>query len=151
MTAWPKNIRRPLASYLPTSAQVWLGRAQDWCMQLWFAHHNARVLADMEYRFGCVLNHTTRGMSKAYYTWEAMQAEIDEFHNEMCNDAYREGEHDKAEDLEAAHDVRVTELLEANNRLLERARKAEARANENRSTPITRHDDGTYTVHDMGQ
>lgn len=45
----------------------------------------------MEHRLSCVLTSTTRGMSKPYYTWEAMRGEINAFQNEQYDEAYEEG------------------------------------------------------------
>lgn len=64
---------------------------RDYFARIYYCHHNARVLADMEYRFGCVLCECTRGMSKAYYTTEAMIAEINDMQNELYEEAYAEG------------------------------------------------------------
>ena len=64
---------------------------KDWFQRVWYCHHNARVLADMEYRFGCVLNQVTDGMSKAYYTQEAMDAEIQQHQNKLYSDGYDDG------------------------------------------------------------
>lgn len=51
-------------------------RTYDWCERVYYCHHNARVLSDMEYRFGCVLCEVTAGMSKAYYDIEDMRVWI---------------------------------------------------------------------------
>lgn len=60
---------------------------RDWFLQIWLCHHNARVLADMEWRLGCVLSATTRGMSKAYYDWKTMEAEIYAYQSELEDQA----------------------------------------------------------------
>lgn len=74
---------------------------RDWFLQIWYCHHNARVLADMEYRFGCVLSRTTGVMSKAYYTVPAMYAEIDRRAMEECDAA--------VEDYKKDHDCHCDE------------------------------------------
>lgn len=89
--------REPLQPYRLTVRDRWRAfwwPAQLWVERVWFCHHNARVLSDMEWRFGCVLNHVTRSMSKAYYTIEAMYAEIDDFLAEQRDEAYAEGQED---------------------------------------------------------
>lgn len=85
---------------------------RDWFLQIWFCHHNARVLADMEYRLGCVLSETTRGMSKAYYTWEVMQSEIQAYQSEQYDEAYTEGVNDAAESARAVTAARHGEKSE---------------------------------------
>lgn len=74
---------------------------RDWVLRILFCHHNARVLADMEYRLGCVLSITTRGMSKAYYDWPTMEAEIYAYQSEQYDEAYAEGVKDSAEAAES--------------------------------------------------
>lgn len=69
---------------LPGLYWMWAD-VRDWFLRIWFCHHNARVLADMEHRFSCVLTHCTRGMSKPYYTVEAMRAAIDEYIQGLCD------------------------------------------------------------------
>lgn len=75
-----------------------LDDAKEWLSRVYYCHHNARVLSDMEYRLGCVLTTCTRGMSKAYYTKEAMIAEIEDFLNETYNEGYEEGCRDTREE-----------------------------------------------------
>jgi hypothetical protein len=60
---------------------------RDWFLQIWFCHHNARVLADMEWRMACVLTSCTDCMSKPYYTIEAMQSEIADYHTNLMDEA----------------------------------------------------------------
>lgn len=72
---------------------------RDWFLRVYYCHHNARVLADMEWRLGCVLNMTTRGMSKPYYTLEAMRSEIEQFLLDEYNEAYAEGRKDMREEV----------------------------------------------------
>lgn len=71
-----------------------LDAARDWLLQIWYCHHNARVLADMEYRLGCVLSMTTRGMSKAYYSWDAMRAEIAAYQSDIYDEAIEDHKKD---------------------------------------------------------
>ena len=69
----------------------WLAcRAEEsanWCIRVLMAHHNARILSDMEYRFGCVLNEVTLRMSKAYYDLDDMRTEIAECREWHCDEA----------------------------------------------------------------
>lgn len=74
-------------------------RVREWCERVVYCHHNARVLADMEHRFSCVLTHCTHRMSKPYYTVEAMRAEIDDYITGMCDEAYKEGQADLREEF----------------------------------------------------
>lgn len=55
--------------------------------RIWFCHHNARVIADFERRMSELLCHCTRGMSKPYYTIEAMKAEITDYINQAADEA----------------------------------------------------------------
>jgi hypothetical protein len=72
---------------LPSAWRYRLDDIKAWFDRIIYCHHNARVLADMEYRFGCVLSHCTRGMSKAYYPVDAMLAEIDQYISDRCEEA----------------------------------------------------------------
>lgn len=65
----------------------WLLSAREWCERIIYCHHNARVLAEMEWRLGCVLNHCTRGMSKPYYTLDDMRKEIDLYVSDLIDEA----------------------------------------------------------------
>lgn len=69
-----------------------------WCERVIYCHHNARALADMEYRFGCVLTECTRGMSKAYYDLETMRAEILDFMQERYDEGYKDATADAKAD-----------------------------------------------------
>lgn len=69
----------------------WVDDAFSWITRVIYCHHNARVLADMEWRFSVVLSEVTRGMSKPYYTKEAMLAEIQAKWIEDYDEAYQEG------------------------------------------------------------
>lgn len=71
-----------------------LDEAVQWCERVIYCHHNARVLADMEWRLGCVLCDVTRGMSKPYYTLEAMRDEISSKAIDDYNEAYADGRKD---------------------------------------------------------
>lgn len=63
-----------------------------WCERLWFAQHNARVLADMEWRMILLVENATGGrMSKAYYTTEAMAAEVSANHDAIYQEGYDDG------------------------------------------------------------
>ena len=65
--------------------------AFEWCERVVYCHHNARVLADMEYRFSCVLDHATGGrMSKPYYDKEMIYSVIDDYQNEQIDDAVKD-------------------------------------------------------------
>ena len=63
----------------------------EWFQQIWYAHHNAKVLCDMEYRMACLLTTTTRGMSNAYYSIEDMTSAAHELQMEMRDESYQEG------------------------------------------------------------
>lgn len=66
-----------------------------WFEQLWWAHHNARVLADMEWRMILLVENATGGrMSKAYYSTEQMNLEVEAARQET----YREGYDDALEE-----------------------------------------------------
>ncbi len=76
-----------------------LDAAKEWFERVIYCHHNARVLADMEWRLGCVLCDVTRGMSKPYYTLEAMLAEIHDMQMDDHNEAYAEGRKDALQEV----------------------------------------------------
>lgn len=87
--------KRIMYTWWLNSALRWrLAPVRDWFLQIWFCHHNARVLADMEYRLGCVLSATTRGMSKAYYTWPAMEQEIYGYQQDIGEQAVKDFKED---------------------------------------------------------
>jgi hypothetical protein len=71
----------------------------EWCLRVLLAHHNARVLADMEWRLGCVLCECTSGMSKPYYTLEAMRDEIRSYINAQCEQAVEDYQEEQADDV----------------------------------------------------
>ena len=61
----------------------------EWLKRFWYAQHNARVLADMEWRFILAIEEATNGrMSKAYYSIEAMRSEIAAARNETYQMGY---------------------------------------------------------------
>jgi len=76
-----------------------LDAAKEWFERVIYCHHNARVLADMEWRLGCVLCDVTRGMSKPYYTLEAMRDEISSKAVDDYNEAYAEGRKDAFDEV----------------------------------------------------
>jgi hypothetical protein len=79
----------------------WLEWEWPWLAQLIWAHHNARVLVDMEYRFSCILSESTGGaMSKAYYDLEVMRSEIEEQESKLRDEWYDEGYKDAKEEFE---------------------------------------------------
>ena len=71
-----------------------------WFERVYYCHHNASVLADMEYRFGCVLCHMGTHMSKAYYDLDDMYCEIDRVLSEKYDEGYEEGRKDMKEEIE---------------------------------------------------
>lgn len=66
-----------------------LKRTSLWFQRLWWAQHNARVLADMEWRMILLVENATGGrMSKAYYSTEQMNAEVSAAHNDLYASGY---------------------------------------------------------------
>lgn len=62
-----------------------------WCERVIYCHHNARVLADMEWRMSDLLDHATGGrMSKAYYASDVMERAVDDHVMNERNDAWHE-------------------------------------------------------------
>lgn len=53
-----------------------------------YAKHNVDVIVDFEHRMSVVLCECTRGMSKPYYTAEAMCAEISDFLSQKYDEGY---------------------------------------------------------------
>lgn len=74
-------------------------RIKAWFERVYYCHHNARVLADFEYRMACVLTTCTSTMSKPYYTIEAMQAEINDFMQKQYDEGYADGQEDLRAEL----------------------------------------------------
>lgn len=69
-----------------------IGKIKLWFARLWWAQHNARVLADMEWRMILLVENATGGrMSKAYYSTEQMNAEVAANHNAIYQDGYDDG------------------------------------------------------------
>ena len=67
----------------------------QWLKRLIYAQHNASVLADMEYRFGVVLDAATGGMlSKPYYDTQTMLDAVTERQQASYNDGYKDGTED---------------------------------------------------------
>ena len=76
-----------------------LNAIRQWFVQLWFAHHNAKVLADMEWRFTLFLEDATGGrMSKPYYDIEVMRAGL----REATDAIYKDGWDDALSDVSAS-------------------------------------------------
>ena len=68
-----------------------LDEAWAWFERVYYCHHNARVIADFEWRMSCVLTECTRGMSKPYYDIEDMRVQIQDFLTETYQEGYDEG------------------------------------------------------------
>jgi len=63
-----------------------------WFERLWFAQHNVRVLADMEWRMVLLVENATGGrMSKAYYSTDQMNVEVAANHTALYQEGYDEG------------------------------------------------------------
>lgn len=61
---------------------------KEWFERVIYCHHNARVLADMEYRMSCLLEAATGGkMSKAYYDKDTVAVYVHDHHQYL----YQEG------------------------------------------------------------
>lgn len=76
-----------------------LDQMRDWFLRIYHCHHNARVIADFEHRMTIVLCECTRGMSKPYYTVDAMLSEIRAKQSEDYDEAYAEGRKDALEEM----------------------------------------------------
>lgn len=62
-----------------------------WFERLWFAQHNAHVLADMEWRMILLVENATGGrMSKAYYSSDQMNVEVTANHLALYQEDYDE-------------------------------------------------------------
>lgn len=59
-----------------------------------YAKHNVEVIADFEHRMSVVLCECTRGMSKPYYTADAMCAEIQLFLSDRYDEGYEDAKKD---------------------------------------------------------
>jgi hypothetical protein len=71
---------------------IWFDRIRNWFLRVWYCHHNARVIEDFERRMSLVLCECTRGMSKPYYSIEAMRTEIQDFLQDSYDEGYRDGQ-----------------------------------------------------------
>lgn len=73
---------------------------RDWLAAIWFAQHNARVIADFEDRMSSVIHDATMGrMSKPYYDAGAMLQEISEAYAEHGRENYEDGRRDAFEEM----------------------------------------------------
>ena len=74
---------------------------KEWFERVIYCHHNARVLADTEWRLSCVLDAATGGkLSKPSYDWPTMSSWIDDHHSVLYrggwDDAVEQAEGDKS-------------------------------------------------------
>lgn len=73
--------------FLRTRAMWWA--VKEWCERVIYCHHNARVLADMEYRMSCLLDTASGGqMSKAYYDWPTMRIYVQDHHTSLYQNGW---------------------------------------------------------------
>lgn len=72
----------------------WLQDAKDWLLQIWYCHHNARVLADMEWRLSVVLDEATDHLSKPYYDIPTMISAISLKQERIYNEGYEDAKED---------------------------------------------------------
>lgn len=71
-----------------------------WFERLWFAQHNARVLADMEWRMILLVENATGGrMSKAYYSSDQMNVEVTENHSAIYKSGWDDAVAEMAEQV----------------------------------------------------
>ena len=71
-----------------------------WFERLWFAQHNARVLADMEWRIILLVENATGGrMSKAYYSSDQMNVEVTANHNAIYQGGWDDAVAEMAEQV----------------------------------------------------
>jgi hypothetical protein len=85
--------------------RYWWESIKDWCARVYYCHHNARVIADFEHRMAVVLCEVTRGMSKPYYTIDAMLSEIADKQQQDSDFWYAEGRKDALEEFSASADA----------------------------------------------
>lgn len=78
-----------------------LDGVRDWFLRIYFCHHNARVIEDFEHRMSLVLCECTQGMSKPYYTAEAMIGEIQSYLSDKYDEGYEDGCEDMRQELTA--------------------------------------------------
>lgn len=88
---------------LTHNAPWWMLNTCDWFARVRWCHHNARVLADMEYRFSCVLDHIGTRMSQAYYTLPAMYEEIDRAIRDTVDDELEDAIKEKVDEALAEY------------------------------------------------
>ena len=71
-----------------------------WFKQIYYCHHNARVIQDFEGRMSDVIWEATGGMmSKPYYTLEAMRSQITSAREDTYNEGYEDGRSDALEEF----------------------------------------------------
>lgn len=88
MTLWRRHAEIIRISGLGTYLYIVLGF--DW-VEGWVSYlRNREFYEDMEYRFGCALEHAC-GLSKTNYDKETMYAAIDERVREQCDQYVEEG------------------------------------------------------------
>ena len=106
---WAQDIGHPISRFWVRIAWRYpaVRSMSEWFLQIFYCHHNARVLADMEARFGYVLSRTTQHMSKPYYTIEAIDQAIDAYHLAGYKAAYE----DAFRDIEEANAPATTPSL----------------------------------------
>jgi hypothetical protein len=78
----------------------------QWCERVIYCHHNARVLADLEYRMSVLLCEATDVLSKPHYNIDVMTGAIAEKNRRV----YREGYDDAKE--EAKHLETLVDLAD---------------------------------------
>lgn len=87
-----------------------------WLQRIIWAQHNARVLADMEWRLSIVLEEATGGLlSKAYYDTAAMTEEIRKHIADCENVAIDEFCDDYEIDRDATEEQGIAALKEQSN------------------------------------
>lgn len=76
-----------------------LFKIKEYFQQIWYCHHNARVLADFEYRMACVLDQATGSrISKPYYSVDVMVDQILLYQCQLSEESYKEGYEDAKEE-----------------------------------------------------
>lgn len=83
----PARVGAAIFWWIQIDGPDWGRRAWDYAESLIFHRHNARVITDFEHRMACVLCECTNGMSKPYYDIESMRYEINDYHQELRDDA----------------------------------------------------------------
>lgn len=70
-------------------------RIKNYFLQIWYCHHNAKVIEEFEHRMSMIIYDATNGrMSKPYYTLEAMRSEINDTHMDIYNNGYEDAKED---------------------------------------------------------